>query len=142
MHWQNPVPAVGAVILRDTAGVPEALLALRAREPQKGKWDLPGGILEVAEGPEEGLRRELAEETGMEARSLDLLGVWTGRYGDRHTLNLLYRVEASGEPVAQDDVAELRWWPLDRLPELAWSHEGEALRRVGRAGSRRSGRPA
>lgn len=124
VHYENSKPAVGAVALRGD----RVLLSLRAREPAKGLWDLPGGFLEAGEHPEDGIARELEEETGSKARVGRLLHVGVGRYGDAHTLNLVYLVELDGEPEARDDSAEMRWWPLDALPDLAFPHEAHALR--------------
>jgi 8-oxo-dGTP diphosphatase len=45
------------------------LLARRAHEPYAGLWDLPGGFLDEGEEPLDALRRELREETGVEASS-------------------------------------------------------------------------
>ena len=100
------------------------LLARRAVEPELGKWDLPGGFLEEGEEPLAGLRRELREETGLEVEPLSFLGAWVDTYGDGEgaiaTLNLYWLARAAGEPHAADDVAELRWFAADELPELAF----------------------
>lgn len=103
------------------------LLSRRARDPHKGLWDLPGGFLESGEHPEAGIVRELLEETGCKARVVRLVAIGLGRYGEDDTLNLVYEVELEGEPGAHDDSAEMRWWPLDALPEMAFPHERDAL---------------
>ena len=72
--------------------------------------------------------RELREEAGVRARVRGLLHVGTGSYDGDPTLNLMYLVDVEGEPDARDDSAEMRWFPLDALPELAFPHEAEALR--------------
>ena len=127
VHYRNAKACAGAIVLRGG----RVLLSLRAREPEKGRWDLPGGFLEEHEHPEQAVTRELAEETGLKARSARYHGVWVGRYGEAYTLNFYYVVEADGEPVAADDSAALQWWPLDALPrEMAWPHEVEALAKV------------
>ena len=97
------------------------LLARRAGEPDRGKWDLPGGFLEEGEHPLDALRRELREETGLEVEPLDFVGVWVDRYGEGDeapaTLNLYWTARVvAGEPRAADDVSELRWFSPDDLP--------------------------
>jgi 8-oxo-dGTP diphosphatase len=124
---------VSALLLDDDGRV---LLARRAFEPARGKWDLPGGFLEEGEEPLAALRRELREEAGIEIEPLELAGVWPDRYGDAEdapsTLNLYWTARiVSGEPVPADDVAELRWYSLDDLPgddELAFRNVAKALR--------------
>ena len=58
----SPMVGVGAVIVDDQARV---LLVKRAAEPMKGHWSLPGGLLELGETLVEGVKREVAEETGL-----------------------------------------------------------------------------
>jgi 8-oxo-dGTP diphosphatase len=118
VHYAASFPTASAFI-RD--GDAHVLLARRATEPDLGKWDVPGGFLEEGEDPVEGLRRELREETGIELDVGDFVGTFADTYGDGpdavHVLNLVWEARiASGEPVPSDDVAELRWFPKDRLP--------------------------
>jgi ADP-ribose pyrophosphatase YjhB (NUDIX family) len=125
-------PTACAVVLEGD----RVLLARRAREPDRGKWDLPGGFLDEGEHPLESLRRELREEAGVEIEPLDFVGVWMDRYGDGDdapwTLNLYWTARiVAGEPSPGDDVSELRWFALDDLPpdsELAFRNVSEALR--------------
>ncbi|MBA2476254.1 MAG: NUDIX hydrolase [Actinobacteria bacterium] len=103
----------------DDAG--RVLLGRRARAPEAGLWDLPGGFLEEGEHPLDGLRRELREETGLDADPLRFFGVWMDRYGEGEdapcTLNLVWTARlAAGEPRAADDVSELRWFGAGELP--------------------------
>ena len=59
--YRNPIPAATGLILD---GDNRILLVLRAREPGKNEWGLPGGFVETDESPIEAARRELMEETG------------------------------------------------------------------------------
>src|SRR5262245_17615822 len=132
VYYANSAPCVSALV-EDPDG--RLLLARRAVEPFLGKWDCPGGFLEEGEHPIDGLRRELLEETGLVAGPMRFVGVWMDVYGDAPeavaTLNLYWVVQVDGgEPVAADDVAELRWFPRDALPgpdELAFTTIGDAL---------------
>jgi ADP-ribose pyrophosphatase YjhB (NUDIX family) len=118
VSYASSKPTAGALV-EDGDG--RLLLARRAKEPFKGRWDIPGGFLEEGEHPLDGLRRELREETGLEVEPLEFLGVWMDRYGGdstaEATLNLYWtaRVE-SGEARAADDVDDLRWFERDELP--------------------------
>jgi ADP-ribose pyrophosphatase YjhB (NUDIX family) len=100
------------------------LLARRAVEPARGRWDCVGGFVHEGEHPLDGLRREVREETGRKFEPGRLLGIWIGEYAGRATLNLFWtgRLEP-GEVSPHDDVAELRWFGRDELPgegELAF----------------------
>jgi ADP-ribose pyrophosphatase YjhB (NUDIX family) len=120
--------ATAGALVEDEEG--RVLLARRAHEPFKGRWDIPGGFLEEGEHPLDGLRRELREETGLEIEPLDFLGVWMDRYGGdstaEATLNLYWTARApEGEPRPADDVDDLRWFAPDELPppaELAFEN--------------------
>ena len=133
--YANPAPAASALCL-DAEG--RLLLARRAHEPYRGRWDIPGGFLEEDEHPLDCLRRELHEETGLEVEPTEFVGVWIDRYGpgdrDRVTLNLYWTARAvGGQARAADDVIELRWFPLDELPpsdELAFTTVGDVLAAV------------
>jgi 8-oxo-dGTP diphosphatase len=114
-HYANPVPAVVAVIVQRG----RLLLARRARPPYEGTWDAPGGFLEAGETPEQALRRELREEIGVGVRRARFVGFATDRYGPGGfaVLAAAYRVTPSSARLrAADDVAEVRWFPLERVP--------------------------
>lgn len=58
---ESPVVGVGAVVIEGS----RVLLIRRGQEPLKGEWSIPGGVLELGETLEEGIRREVAEETSL-----------------------------------------------------------------------------
>ncbi len=135
--WRNPAPAVGCAILRDG----NVLLSRRAGPPKKGQWDLVGGFIEAGETPDEAVRREVLEETGCVLAAADARGTAVGEYDGEPTLNMLFTGRIEGDPVASDDSAELRWWPLGQVPPIAWPHEAalvkDLARSAGRARARR-----
>ncbi len=64
-----PMVGVAAIVLREG----EILLVRRGREPLKGMWSLPGGLLELGETTAEGVAREVLEETGVRVRPLEIV---------------------------------------------------------------------
>lgn len=114
IFYDNPVPAVGAIITRGD----RILLARRAAAPYAGTWDVAGGFLEAGETPEQALRRELREELGAQPRAARLVGFVTERYGRGGfpVLAIIYAVRLAGTPRAGSDVSEVRWFARERLP--------------------------
>jgi 8-oxo-dGTP diphosphatase len=128
--YANPAPAACALCV-DEAG--RILLTRRAWEPYAGMWDLPGGFLHEDEHPLDGLRRELAEETGLDVEPTDWFGAFMVPYGDgpdvRNVLNLVWRARvAGGTERAADDVSQLRWFAREDLPPLEEIAMAEPLR--------------
>lgn len=107
------------------------MLTRRGIEPYKGYWDLPGGFLEAGEHPEAGAVREIAEETGLAIRLMELFGLYMDTYGptDEPTLNFCYLAKIiGGDPAPASDVVELGWFELDDLPDqVAFNWTQEAL---------------
>lgn len=131
-HYASSKPTASAIVLDDRGRV---LLARRALEPDRGKWDLPGGFLDEGEDPRAGLERELEEETGLTIDPVEFFDVVVDRYGEgneaQRTLNLYWLARiVRGEPEPADDVAELRWFGRDELPsarELAFRNNAQIL---------------
>ena len=128
--YRNSAPSVGAAIVQNG----KALVTVRAREPEKGRIDLPGGFLEAGEHPVDGLVREAKEELGVEVEVVgDPVLLATHTYGPdgEYVLAIGFRVRiVEGEPRATDDVAEIGWVSAAELDSLdfAWEHDREMVR--------------
>jgi len=140
--WQNSKPAVGALVVREVEGRPEILLSRRGVEPFKGKWDTPGGFLANGELPEDGLARELREELGVRLHHPRLFGFGIDEYPAeevaqeaRFVLSIYFRCDLppAAKLSASDDVAEVRWFPIDQPPDLAFGSNVRTLRDLARA---------
>ena len=131
--YQNPAPTTGAAIVQDG----KALVTKRARPPEEGRYDIPGGFVNVDEHPITALEREVREELGVEIEIglHDLLTAAPHMYGDdgQWVLALGFKARImSGEPKPNDDVADIIWVSRDELDEIdfAWAHDRELLRKV------------
>jgi 8-oxo-dGTP diphosphatase len=107
-----PVVGVGGVVIRDG----RALLIKRGSAPLKDQWSIPGGTLELGESIQEGVRRELLEETGIEVRVGELIEVFDRIFRDDagkiqyHFVIVDFLCEAiSGEARAASDVTDVAW---------------------------------
>lgn len=118
VYYMNPSAATAAFILN---GRNELLVERRGKEPAKGTLDLPGGFIDMDEAAEEGIAREIREETGLEVTSADYLfslpNVYLYSGMSINTLDIFFRcsVAEGAEPVAADDAAECFWMPLDEI---------------------------
>lgn len=121
-RYPRPALSVDCVIFRGA----EVLLIERGGDPFKGSWALPGGFLDVDEAPADGAERELQEETGLRGIALQQIGAFgePGRDPREHVVSIAFfgEADAGAVPVAADDAAAARWWPLDELPDLAFDH--------------------
>jgi 8-oxo-dGTP diphosphatase len=111
----------------------QVLMVRRKHEPFKGQWTLPSGFMEYGEGPKEAAIRELKEELDVEVRLTGLVDVLMERGDPRGPcLLVVYTGDiVSGRPKAGDDAAEVRAFPLDRLPDqIAFKAHREALEKI------------
>jgi ADP-ribose pyrophosphatase YjhB (NUDIX family) len=120
-------PCVAVLVEKDNC----LLLAERAYEPAKGKWDIPGGFIEPGESAENAAVREILEETGLHIRLTKYLISIPDIYGEanRPTINFCFIAQIEcGTERPQSDVASLSWFPLDKLPkDMAFDHQYKVL---------------
>lgn len=130
----QPIVGVAAVVLRDA----DILLVRRGREPAKGTWGLPGGVVELGETLAQAVRRELQEECAVEIEVGPVVGVFEpmqrdldGRLQYHYVVIDLLARHLAGEPRADDDAEDARWIALDQLDSLPMQQETrEIIRRA------------
>lgn len=108
---QAPLVGVGAVIVHDS----RVLLIRRGRDPMKGHWTLPGGVLEVGESLTQGVAREVREETGLEVEVLELVELLDRIHHEDERVRFHYVIAdylcrvTGGELLAASDADAVRW---------------------------------
>src|SRR3981189_100036 len=124
----RPVVGGGGVVIEDG----RALLIKRGSEPLLGQWSIPGGTLELGESLQDGVARELLEETGLEVRVLDMIEAFDRIFldpaapnaGDRsrpkyHYVIVDYLCERlAGEAKAGSDVTDIAYAREDELEKF------------------------
>jgi len=118
-------------VVMDGIVICDGAILLIKRAPnlsEGGKYGLPGGYLDRDESTEDGVIREVLEETGWKVKVISLLGIDDALYrGDnRQSVSLLFHmevVEKVGEP--DHETIDVQWFPVDQLPtpdQLAFDH--------------------
>ena len=103
-HWNNPTPVLAAVIeCADRGG--QVLLARNAAWSGR-MFALITGFMEAGETPEEGITREVAEETSLEVLSLDLIGVY--EFQRMNQVIIAYHALARGDVRLSPELAEYK----------------------------------
>lgn len=134
--YDNPKPAT-EIILVDELG--RAAVAMRARDPYKGKLDLPGGFVDSGETLEQGIVREVQEELGissemytkpvyLESATADY--PWGPEVTQVVTAAFTARIDSSVPLKASDDVATIKFLEFDQLTraDFAWPTQYDRIR--------------
>jgi 8-oxo-dGTP diphosphatase len=118
MYPYQPVVGIGAVIIQNG----KIVLIKRGNEPSKGKWTIPGGLVELGESLEAAVIRETKEEVCLDVDNPSLLGVVDNVDLDEqgkikyHYVIIDYIVHIkAGNIQAASDAEELRWVPFDEV---------------------------
>lgn len=118
VYYFNSSAATVAFILN---GKGELLVCRRAKEPAKGTLDLAGGFIDMYETGEQGVAREVLEETGLEVSQATYLFSIPNTYLFSgflvHTLDQFFLCKVKDDSClrAMDDVAESFWLPLSEV---------------------------
>jgi 8-oxo-dGTP diphosphatase len=107
-----PIVGVGAVMVRNA----QVLLIQRGNEPNRGRWSIPGGVLELGETLAEAAAREVREECGLEIEPQGVLSTFDmierdelGRVRYHYVLIDVAARYVGGEATAGTDALGVRW---------------------------------
>lgn len=133
--YEYPRPAVTADIVLFGMKNNElfVLLIERGNDPFKGYWAFPGGFIDEDETIETCAERELKEETNLEGISLEQFYTFSDPERDpRHrTISVAFMAYINIDdynPKAGDDAAQINWFPVNALPNLAFDHDKVLLK--------------
>jgi 8-oxo-dGTP diphosphatase len=127
--YEYPRPAVTADVVIVTKERQRRVLLIRRKHPPfAGLWALPGGFVNENEPLEAAARRELREETGVDADGIEQLAAFgdPGRDPRGHTVTIAFLAQLDADqlrPVAADDAADVGWFLMSDLPPLAFDHD-------------------
>ncbi len=118
IYPDQPIVGIGILIVRDC----HIALIKRGNEPSKGKWTIPGGLVELGESVEAAVIREAKEETCLDVEKPELIDVVDNVDFDEHGkvkyhhVIVDYLVHVKGGDInAASDAEELRWVPFDEV---------------------------
>lgn len=107
----------GALIIRNN----RALMLLRSEKCRNCRhmWTIPGGTVESLENPEDAVRREALEETGLTLDSVRPLTVSDRIFDGQHWVSIIFLCDSNGTPMNKEpDMHEkMEWLDIDDLPE-------------------------
>lgn len=114
------VASAGGVFIENEMG--QLLLLQRANNPGKGLWDIPGGYQEIGETIEEGQRREVMEEVGIELGECTYFGSFPNAYEYKDmiydVLDFYFIAQAKGTPIVADpnETMSVQWFDVRDIP--------------------------
>lgn len=127
-RYPRPMVTTDIVVFKKDAKGVKILLIERGNPPFEGQWALPGGFVDENEALKTAALRELKEETQLEGIELSQLHTFgnPGRDPRGHCISIVYMgwlTDEKQQVAAGDDAKEVRWFPINDLPQLAFDHK-------------------
>lgn len=108
VFWDNPLPVVAAIVEHEGA-----VVLARGRGWPENMFGLITGFLEKGESPADAVRREVREELGLDSAIVGFVGMYP--FFQKNQLLLVYHLAAEGEIVLNDELAEVKHVPREKL---------------------------
>lgn len=131
VHWDNPIPVVGAIVEYDN----DTVILIQNKGWPADWFGIVSGFLEKGETPHEAVLREVKEELGLDAELVENLGVYS--FLQRNELIIAYHVKATGEIKMDEEelqafkivpIQKLRPWPFGTgVAVKEWLEKRQAL---------------
>lgn len=126
-RYPRPALTVDCVVFGFNGGELKVLLIQRGLEPFQGRWALPGGFVQVDESLDAAARRELLEETGLTGVFLEQLYTFgeVKRDPRERVVSVAYFALVNlsrHQATAGTDARQAQWFPISKLPRLAFDH--------------------
>jgi mutator protein MutT len=135
LYPNRPIVGVGAIIIHEE----RILLEKRKSAPGKGRWSIPGGLVDLGENIEHAVIREVKEETGLDVAEPRLVDVVDHISLDKkggvkyHFVIVDYLVKVvHGVPKAASDAEDLKWVPFSEVEEYTLTSSFRAFFRRNR----------
>jgi|SRR3989344_672019 len=113
----------GCILIKDN----KVLLTKRKVRIENDKWCIPGGHMDIGETPEETVRRETKEETGLNIKNLKFLSYENEFMPElkNHSLVLMFQGTPEGKESNNDEVSEQKWFTKEEALklDLAFNHK-------------------
>ena len=121
VYPKRPILGVGAVVIDDG----KVLLVKRGKEPSLGEWSLPGGRVKLGESIRDAIEREVAEETGLDVETGDIVEILERIFRDEggvvkyHYLLVDYlATPIGGRLEASSDALDAAFFGIDEISRL------------------------
>jgi ADP-ribose pyrophosphatase YjhB (NUDIX family) len=117
----SPLVGVGVVVRMDD----KILLVQRKKEPGRGLWSIPGGLVELGEKVEDAAKREVKEETGLDVEIEEVIGVFDNIIRDEEgkiryhyiLIDFIARVVGGSLKLSADELSAARWVNLEEAAQ-------------------------
>lgn len=125
--YPRPAVTVDCVLFGFDKGEIKVLLTKRGIEPFIGKWAFPGGFIQEQETADDCARRKLAEEAGLKDIFFEQLYTFSDVHRDprNRVISIAYYALVNSTNYAAKagiDIADVQWFRLDEIDELAFDH--------------------